>query len=285
MGTAFWMPSRTQSVNQRMMQLSVIIPTYKPTAYVADCLESLSKQQLDRSQFEVIIVLNGCREPYEDYLRSEVSRVGLASSVVFLQTDIPGVSNARNIALNCARGRYVTFVDDDDCLSPSYLSDMLGAVQDEHDVVVTNVVGMVEVGGTVCDDYIGQAYRALPDAGSEALFAHRSLLSSSCCKLIPKSLIADRRFDHRFAIGEDALFMATVSDAIHTLRKAPASAVYYRRIREQSASRKPRTRLQIARNSLALSLAYMKVYCSAPTRYSLPFFLSRIAAVLWWIVK
>ena len=44
--------------------LTVIIPTYIPKDYLWDCLDSIEKQSLDKDKFQVIIVLNGEKEPY-----------------------------------------------------------------------------------------------------------------------------------------------------------------------------------------------------------------------------
>ena len=46
------------------MKISVIIPTYNPGFYIKDCLESLYAQTLDDKSFEVLIVLNGDKDPY-----------------------------------------------------------------------------------------------------------------------------------------------------------------------------------------------------------------------------
>lgn len=46
------------------MLVSVIVPTYKPSSYIYECLDSLFRQTLDNNLFEILIVLNGCEEPY-----------------------------------------------------------------------------------------------------------------------------------------------------------------------------------------------------------------------------
>lgn len=106
------------------MQISVIIPTYKPQAYIYECLGSLAAQTIDKSLFEVIVILNGCCEPYylqlQEFIASEMPGV----NVNLLQTDTPGVSNARNVGLDVVCGQYVTFIDDDDYVSPAYLEQL-----------------------------------------------------------------------------------------------------------------------------------------------------------------
>ena len=48
------------------MKISVIVPTYRPGSYLRECLDSLVKQSFDHSCYEVIVVLNGEKQVYED---------------------------------------------------------------------------------------------------------------------------------------------------------------------------------------------------------------------------
>ena len=50
------------------MKISVIIPTYKPKAYLWECLNSLCNQSFHFEDYEIIIVLNGCKEPYDSQI-------------------------------------------------------------------------------------------------------------------------------------------------------------------------------------------------------------------------
>ena len=101
--------------------ISVIIPTYKPQSYIWECLESLVNQTFPRRHFEVILVLNGCTEPWKSQIEDYISKKMLGMNVNFIHTRQGGVSNARNIALDAAIGEYVTFIDDDDFVSEHYL--------------------------------------------------------------------------------------------------------------------------------------------------------------------
>ncbi|WP_353936779.1 glycosyltransferase [uncultured Fusobacterium sp.] len=37
------------------MDVSIIVPTYKPQEYIFECLDSLKRQSLDKEKFEVLI--------------------------------------------------------------------------------------------------------------------------------------------------------------------------------------------------------------------------------------
>lgn len=82
------------------MDISVIIPTYKPQSYIWECLDSLKNQTFAKERFEIILVLNGCREPYYSQIHAYIENNLHGYNVNFIQTDQGGVSNARNIALD-----------------------------------------------------------------------------------------------------------------------------------------------------------------------------------------
>ena len=55
------------------MQISVIIPTYKPQEYIFECLDSLQKQTMDTSLWEIILVLNGCKNPWLEKIQQYIT--------------------------------------------------------------------------------------------------------------------------------------------------------------------------------------------------------------------
>lgn len=79
-----------------MIEISVIVPTYKPAAYLYECLDSLAGQTLPRDSYEVILVLNGCAEPYKERIEAYLAAQAHALNIRFIHTMQPGVSNARN---------------------------------------------------------------------------------------------------------------------------------------------------------------------------------------------
>ena len=107
------------------MKISVIIPSYKPGDYFRVCLASLKSQTLSKDKFEVIIILNGCSEPWLSEVKALIENYARDVAIRLIQTGTPGVSNARNIGIDNAKGEYITFIDDDDYVSPRYLENLL----------------------------------------------------------------------------------------------------------------------------------------------------------------
>ena len=128
------------------MKISIIIPTYKPQSYLWECLNSIKSQTFPKEDFEVVLVLNGCCEPYKSEIEKYLADNMADMNVNFIQTNQPGVSNARNIGLDAAMGEYITFIDDDDYVSQVYLEELYGKAA-KSVVSASNTVAYSVVGG------------------------------------------------------------------------------------------------------------------------------------------
>lgn len=262
------------------MTLSVIIPTYRPKDYIWECLGSIVQQTLSSEMFEVFIVLNGCNEPYRSQIQSYIDENMSHLNVRFLQTDQGGVSNARNIALDNAKGEYITFIDDDDYLSPTCLEEMCRLTTGDNIVCCYPYAfhdGQPEV--QLMDYGITRAYEYCIAHGCDTVSSKaRKYFSGPWMKLIPMSFIQDRRFDIRFKNGEDSLFMFLISDKFSKLTFTSRQAVYYRRYRENSAVMSE-SKKECFKNAIKLVQAYSAIYFTNPCQYKLDLFIIRIMAI------
>lgn len=260
--------------------ISVIIPTYKPQAYLQDCLDSVIRQSLRKSDYEVILVLNGEREPYEEEIQKYIN-AHQDIKWKFIYTPIPGVSMARNIALNASKGDYITFIDDDDFVSPRYLEKLLERA-DEDTVTLCYPIGFSENNSTETYPYhITNSYNKLSSKLYCSVFQARAFFSGPVYKLIHKNIIKDCLYDTRFKNGEDSLFMFLISKNIKRVCFADKDAVYYRRFRTGSASLKKRTIGDHLYSNYIQLLTYLKYYFKNPLQYNLPFFLTRCFGCLY----
>ena len=261
------------------MKISVIIPTYKPGEYIWECLSSLEKQTFPKSDFEVIVVLNGCCEPFKGQIEAFIREKMGGMNVEFIQTDTSGVSNARNMALDMAKGDYVAFIDDDDYVSPQYLEGLYSAA-DEETVSLCYPYAFNDGNPEVQLKYgITESYEHCAKHGCKGLSStDRKFFSGPCMKLIKMSFIHGRRFDVHFRNGEDSLFMFLISDKISKLALAPRTAVYYRRYRPNSAVTRKRSIWKRILNALRLITEYIKIYIKNPKGYNTNFFLTRVLA-------
>lgn len=261
------------------MKISVIIPTYKPKEYIWECLDSLVTQTFSKQDFEVILVLNGCCEPWKHEIENYISENMQGMNIRFIQTDTPGVSNARNIALDNAKGEYVTFIDDDDFVSPKFLQEL-------YEKATPDTVSLCYPFAFNDGDSVTQipyritvAYDYCVSNNKNTLTSKvRKFFSGPCMKLIPMNFIQGRRYDVRFKNGEDSLFMFLISDKIKTVSFTSKEAVYYRRIRIGSANSNLSTYSKKITHARKMIFEYCKIYTKG--RYNKVFFITRILASL-----
>lgn len=268
------------------MKISVIIPTYKPQAYLWECLDSLNAQTLSPIDFEILLILNGCCEPYKSQI-DEFLKERKMYNVCLIQIDQPGVSNARNIGLDYAKGDYVAFIDDDDYVSSSYLEELY--TKASPDTI------------SLCYPYAfndGNPNIQLPYSKTD-VFEHyyhkkeflklsskvRKYFSGPWMKLIPMSFIQERRFDVRFRNGEDSLFMFLISDCYRYFLFSSPDAIYYRRFRANSAMTSKRSFLDRSVNSFRLIVSFSNIYFKNCSNYNFTFYLTRVLGQLKGLIK
>lgn len=265
------------------MRITVIVPTYKPQAYLWECLDSIYNQTFLKSDYELVLVLNGCNEPYNTQIKEWLSKHN-DLKVQFFQTDMGGVSNARNIGLDSANGEYVAFIDDDDYISATYLKELFDN-SSERNVAISNSIAFDDLTKEVLHDYIvAKDFDKCLGTDSISLVDARRFFAGPVRKLIHRNIIGNRRFDIRFKNGEDTLFMFLVSDKIKQISCTSKKAIYYRRIRENSANMHKRSCLNRFRNSLNLIREYSFIYVLSPKKYSLKFYVANILGALKTII-
>lgn len=256
------------------MTISVIIPSYKPKEYLFECLDAIRNQTLNPAEFETLVILNGCKEPYYEHIQQYIKEH--ASNIRLIQTDEPGVSNARNIGIEAARGEYLTFIDDDDLVSPTYLADLL-EVSSPTCVGCANSYAFVDDITERKTNFMTKAYTKCKSRPF-SLLTYRQFLSPPGMKLIHKSIIGEIRFPTSLKKSEDSVFCLQLTPRIKDVRLANESAIYYQRLREGSAMRTKNSFYSELKQLVQLECEYIKVWLKAPFSYNLPFLLSRMVA-------
>lgn len=100
--------------NMKSPLITFIIPVYNlPLTLIKECLDSIMALSLQSEEREIIIVDDG-----SDY--SPINELSeYADEVIFVRQKNGGLSAARNMGLRMATGKYIQFVDGDDCLIPA----------------------------------------------------------------------------------------------------------------------------------------------------------------------
>ncbi len=91
--------------------ISIIIPTFRRPDGIKTALKSVISQSSNGHLMEIVVADNDPDASARDYVETMQDQTTLP--IRYEHVPIPGVSNARNGALDVARGRYIIFLDDD----------------------------------------------------------------------------------------------------------------------------------------------------------------------------
>ncbi|MEL5892856.1 glycosyltransferase family 2 protein [Bacteroides sp. GD17] len=259
------------------IKVSVIIPSYKPASYLCECLNSVMHQTLTLNEFEVLIILNGPKEPFYSWIQKMISPY---PNFKLLYNGKCGVSNARNLGIQTAIGEFICFIDDDDLVSPSYLERLLEKATVDT-ISMSNVYSFKKNFNERRENFFICKHLKDKDKYENAsFFISRSFLAFPVAKLIHRNIIGTHRFNSHFRNGEDALFITSITDSFSRLRFATDDAIYYVRERSGSASRKRISVYKIIYTTILLMITYFVTYLKHPLKYSFKLFVARIPGVI-----
>ena len=105
--------------------VSIIVPTYKRPDGIRIALNSLIGQSAGERAVEIIIVDNDPLASAKAFV-TEFAKTA-STEIIYKHVPEPGVSNARNGALDAARGRFIAFLDDDMDALPGWLDELVKA--------------------------------------------------------------------------------------------------------------------------------------------------------------
>jgi glycosyltransferase involved in cell wall biosynthesis len=130
--------------------LSVIVPVRNGERYLEEALQSLLDQRVPLSEMEIILVDHASEDGTAGMLADFARRIPVAR-VLRLNDPAGGPGAARNAGVDAATGRYLSFLDADDLLTPDGLDALLHAVRRDEaeigfgDFSVFDGTGMTEM--------------------------------------------------------------------------------------------------------------------------------------------
>ena len=100
--------------------ISVIVPIYNVEKYLKQCIDSIINQTYKK--LEIILVddesPDECGIICDEYQKKD-------SRVRVIHKKNGGVSSARNVGIDIATGKWITFIDSDDWIDEEYFNIML----------------------------------------------------------------------------------------------------------------------------------------------------------------
>ncbi len=139
--------------------VSTIIPCYNAEKYIAETIESVIKQTYQN--WELIIIDDGSTDQSSAKIKPFLSN----KKITYYHQKNAGVSAARNHGATLAEGKYLAFLDADDIWKNNFLSTLVGILDDNANVVLTNGNSEVidEHGALVDMQYQGHGKNVVDD--------------------------------------------------------------------------------------------------------------------------
>lgn len=187
-----------------MPLFSIIIPAYNAEKYLKECLDSLICQSFE--DFEVLVVNDGSIDRTE-IIGSEYETRDPRFRLYNKENG--GVSSARNVGLDVARGEWIVFLDADDMLTDEALSEIYRAINCDKNINLV-IWGWQVFGESVSNkDYIYDSIPKLVDCNyiRRGLFVTNPYLGYSCMKAYRRTYVGHLRFHEDINYNEDRLFV------------------------------------------------------------------------------
>lgn len=113
------------------MRLSIVIPVYNVEPFIRGTLDSIYKQGVDESLFEVIVVNDGT---LDNSMAIVEMFADAHTNLAIINQKNQGLSAARNSGIKVAKGDYIWVVDSDDSITENSISQALGEITRHPDV-------------------------------------------------------------------------------------------------------------------------------------------------------
>ena len=123
-----------EMVTYQQPLISIIVPIYNTEKYLHQCLDSIANQTY--SNIEILLVNDGSPDGSGVICQEFVAK---DSRFRYIEKANGGLSDARNVGIVRAQGEFLSFVDSDDWIEPTYVEDLYrAALLNDAEVVVSN---------------------------------------------------------------------------------------------------------------------------------------------------
>lgn len=223
------------------MNYSVIIPIYNAEATLKRCLDSILEQLTEN--IEVLLIDDGSTDGTIDICREYAAK---CPRITLVEKKNGGVSSARNVGLEMAKGDYILFIDADDAVSHDYFTVLDAALKDSPDMLIFRKRLIGKNGRESAKPGRVSIFKGkLKSSGYLSKCLRRQELNLITTKAFKREIIASHglRFDERLDIGEDKVFAFAFSLCSEKVKSISAALYCLSVEAPDSLSRRKRDRL------------------------------------------
>lgn len=117
--------NKNEGINNKLW-LSIIVPVYNAEKHLKDCLDSILCQNVNTDKYEIICIDDGSKDNSPKILDEYAKQ---NSNIKVNHKANEGVSVARNLGKELAIGKYIWYIDADDCICKNSLKDIIAILE------------------------------------------------------------------------------------------------------------------------------------------------------------
>lgn len=204
--------------------LSIIIPVYNAEQYIEKCLDSIL--DIKRKDIEVVIIDDGSQDNSAEILK----RYENENAINVIHKKNEGVAVARNMGIEKATGKYITFVDADDVILHKNIKACLDDLERNEvvDMLIYNYDDINENDECIQKIEVVSDIHSVSDIEKSFVLGH--YFNTCWGKVYRTELIRENEilFPTDMKIGEDMFWLGQVLSFIKTYRCCNYSIYGYR---------------------------------------------------------
>ena len=242
--------------------ISYIVPCYNVRNYLPACIESLRKQKIQAGEeVEFILVNDGSTDDTLSIIKQFAEE---DSRAVVVDQENQGVCAARNNGLAQAKGRFVFFVDGDDCMTDD-ASDVIYSFCKDNPLDVVLFGNYKRLEGQVENQvWMNPAKYIKPGIYTKEDYINQATCFPISCKLYRRDFLESNkiRFDRQLVAGEVYTFYIHSLVLAANVGVSPDFIMYYMKRKGESAT----TVINVNRDlsildTLHVANGYVNAYC------------------------
>lgn len=213
--------------------ISIVIPIYNTEKYLKKCLYSVVNQSY--KNIEILIINDGSTDN-SHIICEEFSEND--DRIIYINKENEGVSIARNIGLDQAKGDWIYFLDSDDFLDLNTFSELLTIAEKNNCDIIQFGLRSFKNNQLVRENY-PKFFKEYYSNNLKYFIDENPLKPlAAWLHLFKKDIIGDIRFDKNLKHCEDMLFVYSVYCNMNKL--VSLNKIYYNQVlSENSTSRRP----------------------------------------------
>lgn len=215
-----------------MKEISIIMPVYNSEKYLESSINSILNQCGKKE--ELIVIDDGSTDNSEIICRKYINN----SSFKYIKKVNGGVSSARNLGIEQAKGKYITFIDSDDIMRDNVIKEYKRIINDNNYEMIIAGFNEMYVNKLIQKSNFNTKEFSKQNL-QKAFFEDNSIGGFVWNKLYSLNIIKSNniKFDEEINICEDMLFNMNYLKYIEKALITNIVVVDYR-IRKNSAARK-----------------------------------------------